>query len=281
MTDLDKFYTIDFIAEKCTYDALQYCYGGISTIIEPSAGDGVFIRALNKHGHNVIAYDVAPDNKGIIQQDWLTVKLNTKPENTLIIGNPPFGKRAKLAIDFFNHSSQYANTIAFIVPLQFRKFSVQNKLNVEFDLVYDNLLPKKSFIQDKKLKSLNTCFQIWMRRPIPYKLKNLRIINKPAIKHPDFKMWLYNNTPQALHVFNNQFDFAVPRQGYYDYNIKYNKEIMCDRKIQWLLFKAKNVEVLKRLKSIDFKKLSEKNTVIPGFGKADIVEEYIKLYGKS
>ncbi len=82
-----------------------------------------------------------------------------------------------------------------------------------------------------------------------------------------------------MKVFDNDFDFAVPRQGYYDYNRKETDKNKCEKNIQWILFKANNNEILQRLKNIDFVKLSKKNTSVFGFGKADVVEEYILLYG--
>ena len=50
-------------------------------------------------------------------------------------------------------------------------------------------------------------------------------------------------------------------------------------KKQWIFFKAKDKETLEKLKSIDFEKLSKKNIGIPGFGKADVVQEFISIYG--
>ena len=42
--------------------------------------------------------------------------------------------------------------------------------------------------------------------------------------------------------------------------------------------RLQNKAVLKRLLSLDFVKLSKKNIGTPGFGKADVVNEYVEKY---
>jgi len=54
------------------------------------------------------------------------------------------------------------------------------------------------------------------------KLINKRIKTPPLIKHDDFKTYIHNNTKQTLKYFDKEeykWDFAVQRQGYYDYSI--------------------------------------------------------------
>ena len=91
-------------------------------------------------------------------------------------------------------------------------------------------------------------------------------------------MWLYNNVPSAVPVFDNDFDFAVPRQGYQDYSLRAHID-ECVLHKQWMLFKASSPVVLQRLLELDYGKLSQLNTSTPGYGKADVVAEYIRLYG--
>ena len=113
------------------------------------------------------------------------------------------------------------------------------------------------------------------------KLSNLRLTDPPAIQHDDFEMWQYNNTQEARKVFSNNFDFAVIRQGYNDYSRRETSPSKCELNKQWILFKARNREVLKTLKHIDFTELSQNNTITPGFGKADVVKEYAKVLNES
>jgi hypothetical protein len=80
----------------------------------------------------------------------------------LIIGNPPFGKCCSLAIYFFNKSAEFADIIAFILPRTFKRVSVQNRLNLNFHLVYSKDLPLKPCFEPKM--SAKCCFQIWKRQ---------------------------------------------------------------------------------------------------------------------
>ena len=60
-----------------------------------------------------------------------------KTKRYLVVGNPPFGKISSIAIKFFNKSAEYADCIAFIIPRTFKRVSVQNKLNLNFHLMYN------------------------------------------------------------------------------------------------------------------------------------------------
>lgn len=279
--ELDQFYTNPSIAKEC----LRILYNSLTSIghekihrfIEPSAGDGSFYNILPE---NTLAFDLEPKAKGIKKADFL--KEEPTPydilmyDESVVLGNPPFGCRAKLAIKFFNRSTLWAPTIAFIVPIQFRKWSVHSKIHNDYRLLKDHFLPKNAFIFNEKAYHVNSCFQIWSNKK--NELSNLRIIERPKISHPDFDMWQYNNTKEAEKVFFYNFDFAILRQGYGDYNKLYFDEKDCDRKKQWILFKAHDPKTLERLKKLDFCKLANKNTTVPGFGKADVIEEYNKLY---
>ena len=143
-------------------------------------------------------------------------------------------------------------------------------------MVLDYDLPDDSFLLMGEKYDVRCCFQIWTMNDV--QLPDLRLTFKPSTKHPDFEMYQYNRTTQAEKFFDYEWDFAVVRQGYHDYtDLKFCKE-ECNKKQQWIFFKAKNKTVLERLKKIDFCKLSKKNTSTPGFGKADVVEEYSSLY---
>ena len=182
-----------------------------------------------------------------------------------------------MAITFFNKAATLADTIAFIVPVQFRKFSVHRLLVPSFKWIAKYELPLSSFYTRNKADyTINTEFQIWTR--LPNNDTDRRLFCLPATSHPDFDMWQYNNTPQAAKVFNNHFDFAVPRQGYEDYNRRETNHERCERTKQWILFLGRDKEIQDRLWNMDFDTLSRNNTIIPGFGKADVVGAYKALY---
>lgn len=268
-----QYYTKPNIANWCLKKLVKVLpFVSEKHFIEPSAGDGAFYSILPKNRR--IGIDIEPKAKGIKKANFLKWQPPLKDkERYIIIGNPPFGKRSKLAVDFFNHSAKMANTIAFIVPRQFQKYSVHSKLNDNFKLIKDYKLGENSFYTStKKDFSVRCVFQIWTINDTKY--RNLRILTPPPITHPDFNIFQYNNTPEALKVFNEDWDFAVPRQGYEDYKRREVESRNCEKNKQWIMFKAKNRQIFKRLWDLNFEKLSRKNTMIYGFGKADVVMEY-------
>ena len=137
MSNLDKFYTKPNIAEQC-YIFLKQYYPQIEKekFLEPSAGSGNFLPYLS----NYKAYDIKPEGNNIIQADFLTLELEYK--DYITIGNPPFGKRSKLAIDFFNHAAKFSKIIAFILPVSFMKWGVQKELASNFNLQAYMYLPE-------------------------------------------------------------------------------------------------------------------------------------------
>ena len=73
-----------------------------------------------------------------------------------------------LSIPFFNHAAKVSDTIAFIVPQSWRKWSVINRLDRNFHLVEDHDLQIDYVDSDDnplmERRHLSTCFQIWQRR---------------------------------------------------------------------------------------------------------------------
>ena len=119
--ELDKFYTKESVAIDCIKHLRLRDY---ETVIEPSAGSGVFSNNI-KH-KNLLAFDLHPENSNIKQQDWFDYS-HTHEENLLIIGNPPFGLRNTLSKKFIQHSiSIGANTIAMILPNVYKKHTLQS-----------------------------------------------------------------------------------------------------------------------------------------------------------
>ena len=272
--ELDQFYTNPEIARECMgLLKKEIELNQFDILLEPSAGEGVFLKLLDPKKR--IGLDLDPKDPEIIKQNFFTYNPD-RSKKILTIGNPPFGKRSKLSIDFFNHAASFSEVIAFIIPLQWRKWSVQSKLAQGWRLIKDHTLKEKAFIHEGKPYGVRCCFQIWVKGDGP----SLRMSEKLPTDHPDFHMYLYNNTRQAEKYFDMDWDFAVPRQGYADYERRETDKDKCEKTTQWIFFKAKNKTVRKRLMNIDYEKLAMKNTSTPGWGKADVVELYSTLYAK-
>ena len=280
---LDQFYTKEAIAKLCWNHLIETIPNNIEKnindlfFLEPSAGTGAFYKLMPEHKR--IGMDIEPKCDGVRFQDFLKIgKIEFEPNDTVVVGNPPFGKRGNLAVAFFNHAAYLVETVAFIVPVIFRKFIIHKKLDYRMKFISKLELPKESFeFGDGKLYSVNTEFQIWTRSPCSF--EDMRESEAPPIWHKDFLMWQYNNTPKALKVFENDFDFAVPSQGWQDYSRRETEAANCEKHKQWILLKAKNDVILARLLDIDYNTLAHKwTTAIPGFRKGDLVREYSERY---
>lgn len=182
----DKFYTNPAFAKNLIESLNLTLY---STIIEPSAGNGSFSQYLP----NCIALDVAPEADNIIQQDFFTYYPQNNCGPTLVIGNPPFGEQSKLAIEFFRHAAEFANTIAFILPRSFRKVSTQNKLPLNFWLTQEKELPKNSFLLNGAPYDVPCVFQVWdkkdeLREPIKFPMTSNYFTFTKNISEADFRV---------------------------------------------------------------------------------------------
>ncbi len=278
---LDKFYTQPQVAEQC-YKFLIKKLPIVQDkqFLEPSAGNGSFLEYLS----NYVALDILPEDNRIVQQDFFSYEPTY--QHFITIGNPPFGHRSVLAIDFFNHASKFSDVIAFIVPVSFMKWGVQKELDNSFKLLDYFTLEPESFFDEGVPYSVRTVFQIWVKTNSEYDLgRNKRILSSPPISHPDFDIWQYNATVQAENAVEQDWEIATYRQGYHDYNqlfthddYEYIKEKMINRpKQQFFFIKPKTENARKIILSMDFNNLAERNTSTPGFGKGDFVSYYNEL----
>jgi hypothetical protein len=164
---LDQFYTTSECAKKY-YDIFlsNVNIDEYDILLEPSAGTGSFYKLLPKHKR--IGIDLEPKYKGIEQKNFFDFT-PIKNKSYIVIGNPPFGKISSIAVDFFNKSAEFADIIAFILPRTFKRVSIQNQLNLNFHLMYNDDIPLKPCCFTPKM-SAKCVFQIWRRTEIPRKL---------------------------------------------------------------------------------------------------------------
>ena len=112
----DKYYTpqnaVKKLIEIVSEDVMPI--NEFSRIIEPSGGDGAFIKQLPKK--NLISFDIAPEHDLIIKGDYLEQNIEYL-KNSLVIGNPPFGSGGTLARAFIKKSLEHSDYVAFILPV--------------------------------------------------------------------------------------------------------------------------------------------------------------------
>jgi len=185
----DQFYTKQSIAKECVESILtaipesqQYQW------VEPSAGNGSFLKALPPTIQS-IGIDLDPKMDGIVKQDFLAWT-PTEETKRVFFGNPPFGKQGSLAKSFIQHSSQYAEIIAFILPRSFLKPSMTRAFPTKFHCILEKELPKNSFEVNSIAYDVPCVFQIWQKKETDRPKANL-------VKEVGFK---YVKTCDVWHI---------------------------------------------------------------------------------
>ena len=164
---IDQFYTLSETAEYCwevfaktasAHDIDLDSY----TFIEPSAGSGSFYNLMPPDRR--IGVDIAPSScPDVLLADFLRwTPAENKPY--VVVGNPPFGLRGHLALQFINHASSFADLIGFVLPQMFESDGkgVPAKRVDQMSLIYSEKLPADSFfLPDGSPSAIHTVFQVW------------------------------------------------------------------------------------------------------------------------
>ena len=169
--DKDQFYTTKETAKYCyskTMDVLkELCINANEyTFIEPSAGCCNFFCLLPENRR--IGVDIDPKGElkdELYKSDYLKY-FPSKSGKYIVIGNPPFGLRGNLALRFINHSYNFADVVAFILPPLFNSTGkgVPMKRVKGYKLAHTEILPRNSYeYPDGTLVDVATIFQVWTK----------------------------------------------------------------------------------------------------------------------
>lgn len=260
----DSYFTDPKYAYECCITIQKLCYRfDIEYIVEPSAGNASFYEGLKVlfpvKCKGIFMYDISPASELVEKKDFFDIVLT---ENTLVVGNPPFGFASNLAIKFFNHAAKYnVKLIAFILPRTFKKDSVKDKLNNKYILIYEEDCPKNSFIVDGSTHDVPTVFQIW-------RFSNIK---RPILSLDSKNKWIEFTTPDKA-------DFCLRRVGGKAGQIldgdphSFSKEstYFCREKIKGV----KDV-----LHSIDFSEFYASTVGVRSLSKSEIHKALNKYYG--
>ena len=163
-SEKDQFFTPNDIAIKC-YDIFKDTIDvdlNEYTFIEPSAGDGSFVKILPP---NTIALDIEPRYNGILKQDYLKWSPDDSAKKYIVIGNPPFGLRGHVALNFINHSYGFADYVAFILPQLFEsdgKGSPRKRV-IGYNLIHSEKITGLFHTPINTRVEINGVFQIWSK----------------------------------------------------------------------------------------------------------------------
>lgn len=171
VTGDERYYTPPKLAFELTERACELIPNfSDRVIIEPAGGTGSFIEAAKAFGASrVLSVDTHPLHGEVKRASFLewNPRLPSEDRNAVTISNPPFGRNNALAVPFFNRAANYSEYIAFLVPRSWRKWSVQNRLDLSFHLISDSEV-EVNYIDAAGVplsseSRLRTCFQIWRR----------------------------------------------------------------------------------------------------------------------
>jgi hypothetical protein len=168
----DQFYTTQNVSNYCYNKMLQVINDLEINVddyifIEPSAGCCSFYSIFPSNKR--IGIDIEP--KGIlanelVKTNYLDYEPKDKSKKYIVIGNPPFGLRGNLALRFINHSYNFADIVAFILPPLFDSTGkgVPMKRVKGYKLAHSEKLPINSFeYPDGKPVDVATIFQVWTK----------------------------------------------------------------------------------------------------------------------
>ena len=267
--NLDKFYT--------NKDIVGVCYDAIKThihidknelIIEPSAGNGAFINIIKKLSNNRRFYDIKPENEEIIKKDFL--ELHIEDCNVVgsgvgchIIGNPPFGNKSSKAIAFIKHATNIlmAKSVSFILPISFKKASLQKSFPPNYHLVYQTVLAPNSFTHFGVPKNIKTVFQIWIKK---------NRARRVAVKI----------TPASWYSFDKKdnSDISIRRVGSKIGFVKLREESDNTNTHWFIKINTADNDISKLLGKLNSLRFNKENNVGPlSISKQDIIKKYNSL----
>ena len=204
VTGKEQFYTPKDLAERLVKVVAKKVPDFTQrTILEPAGGTGAFVEAAERAGAaHVFSVDIEPKHQRVTKANFLEHVL--EHHDAVTISNPPFGRNNSLSIPFFNKAAEYSEYICFIVPRSWRKWSVINRLDRNFELIHDEDL-QIDYVDEAGTRivvqnRLNTCFQIWRRT------ESLR----PLVRITDNGL-ITKTTPDKADVALTVFGFACGR----------------------------------------------------------------------
>jgi hypothetical protein len=253
----DQFFTPKDLAKKCweifnrevKIDTQEY------TFIEPSAGDGSFLHILPKGS---IGLDIEPRSTGIQKQDYLTWKPTNTSKKHIAFGNPPFGLRGHLALNFINHSYSFADYVCFILPQLFEsdgKGSPRKRVN-GYNLIYSEGLSAIFYSPDNKEVKVNGVFQIWSKNT-----SNQKYIIK-SNSQENIKVYSLSDGGTIASTRNKDMidkcDIYLPSTCFGKYNMKIYKkfEDLPGKKGYGVIFFTEKADMINKAETIDWTSIS-------------------------
>ena len=233
----DKYYTEENLARYCVEKTFEIIGSKWDRIIEPAVGGGSFLKFLPD---DTICFDLYPDKDvpQTIQKDFREVILPYK-KNSLVIGNPPFGRANKLSVQFIKHSMELGDYVSFIQPISQLN---QNRTMKDTELLYSEDLGIIKYSDRKVHCCLNIYHKCKNGHKADYKIDGIEcrhIFRTGKYKHSD-------------EILNYPWDFRVSAWG--SIHLLNNNEY-CPNEIVFTVAEDKKEWVYSKLQSCNYSEL--------------------------
>lgn len=263
--DLEQYFTCHDLASRCLEAVVKhYDFASFKLVLEPSAGDGAFFSILP--ASNRVGIDLKPMAEGIEKADFFQWEPPLFEDNILTIGNPPFGQRGSLAVEFINRACQFSRVVAFILPRTFRKDTFFNRVDPMFHLVEQFDCDEFRTPNGEKV-SVKSVFQIWERR------NRIRSTVARSLSHEDFDLkhaHLSRISEEELLELRSNYDFAIAQVG----SNFCPKDILDVTKGSYWYVKELKPGVREVFENLDFGFLDGLNLSFKSLSKKDIIQAY-------
>lgn len=240
----EQYYTDPDVAEALVkYFKKKEGLDKFKVVVEPSAGNGSFLKHLpssfsKNNKVEVLAFDTYPKYKGIKKQDFLKWTFPSRfddisPSRVLCIGNPPFGRQSTLAKKFLRKCSEFADHIAFILPISFNTTAFKKSIPDGFTKQWSVMLDENIFVDTKGYdfpQPLKTMFVYYKNTGNSFQARNSNIESNEVWQfknkndsrernESDFRIIRASGTPgRAIHYKDPRFD--ISGNTYNDYYIE-------------------------------------------------------------
>jgi len=264
--DKEQYYTSSKLVQRCIERISEVTpFSGFELVVEPSAGEGAFLEAIPV-GVRKVGIDIDPKAPDVIKADFFDWSPEKTEGKILVMGNPPFGQRAALAVRFIQHAAEFADAIAFILPRSFNKYTFINRIPRRFHLE-DSFDCNEFILADGTPIKVKCAFQIGV------KSGKVRPLVLPRNIHPDFEMChchLSRTPPEKLAKVIIDFPLSIPQVGS-KLRIKPSAEVKSGS--HWFI-RPKSDDVTKVLMKMEFGFLNGMNTTFMSLSKRDIIRAY-------
>ena len=262
IVEREEFYTRKEDAERLYAEVINRYGTDFDFFIEPSCGMGAF---LNLMPENKIGIDI------IFGTDFFTWEF-PKGRN-IVIGNPPFGRKGKLAMQFLNRCSKHCEVVAMILPSIFSKYTFINRVNPMMHLKYETTVTEFDRPDEiGKGPKVNCVFQIWEKstelRP--------KIVRHTSCDDFDMTHRHYSRTSPDERERLKSYDFAISQiEG----RIR-NCEDVTAGSVYFIKDNTPDKIVRSVMERIDFSDLGKHHVGATSLTKADIVEGYLVKFSE-